>query len=170
MIIEKRKWDGSVSARWTADFARHGDRVVWTTPIGTVRERPRRGGAEVTRLGEVSASRCTGWIVTALQTADRQLVRYEVDATAGGEAERDGVFAFVDLDLDLEIEGDTTVVKDLIEFVERRALMGYPPDLLRRAAESLEEARLLHARARWPFDGSLLGCGRGLGGGPSGLH
>lgn len=166
MIIEKRKWDGSVSSRWAADFERRGDRVIWTTAIGTVRERPRQGGGDVAQLKEVSASRCTGWIVTAVQTADRRLVRYKVDATVGGEVERDGVFAFVDLDLDLEIDGDGTVLKDLIQFVERQAEMGYPPTLLRRAIASLDEARSLHAGARWPFDGSLLDPRPGLGGGP----
>jgi len=28
VLIEKRKWDGSVSARWEADLRREDDRVV----------------------------------------------------------------------------------------------------------------------------------------------
>ncbi len=141
------------------EFTRRDDRVVWHTPAGTRRERPRRDRCEITPCPEASAGRGAGWIATAVITHDGRLVRYEVDATVGGEMERDGVFAFIDLDLDLEIDADGVIVKDLIEFAERRAAMGYPPGLLRRAVAALEEARSLHRARLWPFDGSLLAAG-----------
>ena len=53
--------------------------------------------------------------MTAVLAADGRLLRYEVDATAGDEAERDGILAFIDLDLDLVISDHTAVVTDLIE-------------------------------------------------------
>lgn len=157
LIIEKRKWDGSVSARWTATAVRDGDRLVWTTPAGTTRERPRRGGIDVTRRREVSATLGTGWIVTAVLDGDGTPIRYEVDATVGDEREAAGVLVFIDLDLDLVIDATGTVLKDVSDFVRRQVEMSYPPDLLRRAVTALEEARALHVAGLWPFDGSLTG-------------
>jgi hypothetical protein len=47
LTIEKRKWDGTVSARWPAELLCDGERLVWRTAAGTRRERPRRGRSEV---------------------------------------------------------------------------------------------------------------------------
>jgi hypothetical protein len=156
VLIEKRKWDGSVSARWVADLRRDDGRIVFVTPPGTRRERPRRGGVEVTRCLEVSGSGGAGWIVTAVAGADGALVRYEVDATVGDEERRGDVFAFVDLDLDLEIAGGKARVEDLMDFAERRRTMGYPPGLLTHATAALDDALARWRRGAWPFDGSLL--------------
>ena len=127
LIVEKRKWDGSVSARWTADSRRAGPRLTSWTPAGTQRTHPRSSRQETTSHLEVSATCGDGWIVTAILDADGRLARYEVDATAGNEAERDGVLAFIDLDLDLIIEDGEAGVTDLIEFARRAEEMGYPP-------------------------------------------
>ena len=156
VIIEKRKWDGSVSARWTALFHRDGARMAWRTPTGTIRSHPRTGRQETTEHLEVSATCGDGWIVTAVLDADGRLLRYEVDATAGDEAERDGILAFIDLDLDLVISDHTAVVTDLIEFAERREEMGYPPGMLSAVVVALDKALRRHRRGDWPFDGSLL--------------
>lgn len=156
VIIEKRKWDGSVSARWTALFHRDGGRMAWRTPTGTIRSHPRTGRQETTEHLEVSATCGDGWIVTAVLDADGRLLRYEVDATAGDEAERDGILAFIDLDLDLVISDHTAVVTDLIEFAERREEMGYPPGMLSAVVVALDKALRRHRRGDWPFDGSLL--------------
>jgi hypothetical protein len=156
VLIEKRKWDGSVSARWEADLRREDDRVVWVTPPGTRRERPRNGDVETTRCLEASASAGEGWIVTAVIDEAGRAVRYEVDATVGDETPREGVFAFVDLDLDMEIgDGDVTV-EDLDDFVRRLRTMGYPPGLLTHATAALGRALARYGRGDWPFDGSLL--------------
>ena len=156
VTIEKRKWDGSVSARWTAQFSRDGARLTWRTPIGTERDHPRTKRRETTGLLEVSATCGKGWIATARFDSKGRLLGYEVDATAGDESERDGVLVFVDLDLDLDISGDTAVVKDLIEFAQRREEMDYPPGLLSRAVVALDDALTRHRNGQWPFDGSLL--------------
>ncbi len=155
VIIEKRKWDGSVSARWTAQFLRDGARLTWRTPAGTERAHPRSGRRETTELLEVSATCGEGWIVTAVIDGDGALARYEVNATAGGEVEHDGVLAFIDLDIDLEIEQGTVVVTDLIQFAERREQMGYPPGMLSAVVIALDRALWRHRRGDWPFDGSL---------------
>jgi uncharacterized protein len=155
VIIEKRKWDGSVSARWTAQFRRDGARLTWRTPPGTERAHPRSGRRETTEHLEVSATCGEGWIVTAVIGGDGGLTRYEVDATAGQEVERDGVLAFIDLDIDLEIDEGTVVVTDLIEFAERREQMGYPPGMLSGVVIALDKALRRHRRGDWPFDGSL---------------
>lgn len=157
ITIEKRKWDGSLSARWTARFTRDGPRAIWWTPRGTRREHPRRGDdqSEITPYDEVSATTGAGWLVTAVLGPGRRTIRYEVDATAGDERESGDVFAFVDLDLDLELAVGTTVVTDLIQFAERRSEMGYPPGLLTAATAALDAALKLHREGEWPFDGSL---------------
>lgn len=157
VIVEKRKWDGSVSARWPARLWREGARTHWWTPAGTRRVHVRRGEEEVTDLAERTASEGRGWIATAVLTGDGAIARYEVDATVGDEREVDGVFAFVDLDLDLAIAGGRVEVQDLAEFAGRRRTMGYPDQIMRAALRSLDEARALHAAGRWPFDGSLGG-------------
>jgi hypothetical protein len=156
VLIEKRKWDGSVSARWEAELRRDDGRIVFVTPPGTRRERPRSGDVEVTRCLEVSGSAGAGWIVTAVAGDDGTLVRYEVDATVGDEARQGGVFAFVDLDLDLEIAGGEARVEDLMDFAERRRSMGYPPGLLTHATAALDDALARWRGGAWPFDGSLL--------------
>jgi hypothetical protein len=156
VVIEKRKWDGSVSARWEADLRREDGRVVIVTPPGTRRERPRTGEVERTRCLEVSGSAGAGWIVTAVIDADGVVVRYEVDATVGDETPQGGVFAFVDIDLDLEIGDGTPEVEDLAEFAERRRTMGYPPGLLTHATAALDDALARWRAGAWPFDGSLL--------------
>ena len=159
VIIEKRKWDGSVSARWAALFARDGDRMTWITPAGTIRRRPRRGGDDTTTLMKVSATCGRGWIVTAILDTDGRLLHYEVDATDGGEVERGGLVAFVDLDLDLRLGDGAPEVVDLIEFAQRREEMGYPTGLLSRAVIALDDALTRHWHGAWPFDGSLVSQG-----------
>jgi hypothetical protein len=155
VVIEKRKWDGSVSSRWPALLRREGDRVLLFTPAGTRRAHPRRGEEEVTARDEHAASAGRGWIATAVIGDGGEVVRYAVDATVGDERERDGVFAFVDLDIDLAIDGGDVEVRDLGQFAERRRAMGYPDAVMRAALRSIDEARGLHAAGRWPFDGSL---------------
>ena len=119
------------------------------------RDHPRRDELETTEHLEVSATCGEGWIVTAVLGAGGDLLRYEVDATAGGEIERDGVLAFIDLDLDLEIDAGTVVVSDLIQFAEHREAMGYPPGMLSAVVVALDGALRRHRRGDWPFDGSL---------------
>ena len=79
--------------RWEADLRRDDGRIVFVTPPGTRRERPRRGEVEVTRCLEVSGSGGAGWIVTAVVGDDGALVS-QVDATLGDEERRQDVFAF----------------------------------------------------------------------------
>jgi protein associated with RNAse G/E len=93
--------------------------------------------------------------VTAVIGDDGQPVRYEVDATAGDEALRDGVLTFIDLDIDMEIEDGVVEVTDLVEFAERREQMGYPPGLLSAVVLALDRALDRERRGDWPFDGSL---------------
>jgi hypothetical protein len=156
VVIEKRKWDGSVTARWPALVARDGERTTWITPAGTIRRRPRRGGDETVIRLEVSATSGSGWIVTAILEPDGALSHYHVDATAGGELPRGGVLAFTDLDLDLRLGDGVPSVADLAEFAERREEMGYPAGLLSRAVLALDDALTRYWHGAWPFDGSLI--------------
>jgi hypothetical protein len=132
----ERALDGPVHARRRANDLAH----------------PARHGA---RPPEEPAACGEGWIATAVMDGDAELLRYEVDATAGDEVERDGVLAFIDLDIDLEIEGGTALVSDLVQFAERREEMGYPPGLLSAVVVALDKALRRHRQGDWPFDGSL---------------
>jgi hypothetical protein len=129
--------------------------LTWRTPPGTERTRPRRGQTETTDHLEISATCGEGWIVTGVIGDDGQAVRYDVDATAGDEALRDGVLVFIDLDVDMEIEEGVVEVTDLVEFAERRERMGYPPGLLSAVVLALDRALDRQRRGDWPFDGSL---------------
>jgi hypothetical protein len=155
VTIEKRKWDGSISARWPARLQRDGGRLTWRTPPGTERTRPRKGRTETTEHLEVSATCGEGWIVTAFIGDEGEVMRYEVDATTGDEVDQDGVVAFIDLDVDMEIEDGAVEVNDLVEFAERREQMGYPPGMLSAIVVALDRALDRHRRGDWPFDGSL---------------
>jgi hypothetical protein len=157
--IEKRKWDGTVSARWPADMRADGEHLVWRTAAGTRRERPRKGTTETVEREERSATCGAGWVVTAVVDGAGALVRYEVDATLGGERPWRDLFVFMDIDLDLEIAGDEETVQDLIQFARRRETMDYPPLLLGAALSGLDDALGRSRAGRWPFDGSLLGDG-----------
>lgn len=159
VVIEKRKWDGTVSARWAALLARDGDRLTWITPAGTIRRRPRRGGDETTTRLEVSATLGSGWVATAVIDAEGLLSHYHVDATGGGEVARDGVMGYVDLDLDLRLGDGDPAVADLVEFAQRREEMGYPAGLLSRAVIALDDALTRYWHGAWPFDGSLVRLG-----------
>lgn len=154
-IVEKRKWDGSISARWQARLWQEEDRVQLWTPAGTRRTHPRRGEVEVLDAHERAATRGRGWLVTAVLSRGGELLRYEVDATRGGERVSDGRFTFVDLDVDLVIADGAQRVEDLAEFARHREEFGYPDEVMRAALRSLEEARALYAAGSWPFDGSL---------------
>jgi hypothetical protein len=106
---------------------------------------------------EVSATCGRGWIVTAVLDTEGGLLRYDFDATGGGEVERGGLVAFVDLDLRL---GDgAPAVADLIEFAQRREEMGYPSGILSGAVLALDDALTRHWHGAWPFDRSLVTLG-----------
>jgi protein associated with RNAse G/E len=164
VVVEKRKWDGTVAARWASRLvSRQPSLWCWRTDIGTIRERPRLDALEVVTQQELSVAGQGWWVLTAFLDADGRIERMKVDAATPVAAEADRLLWFVDLDLDLEIEGSTVIVRDEDVFVRRAREMGYPPEVCRRARAALEDVAARHRTGRSPFDGSLMHFGVGAG-------
>jgi len=154
VVVEKRKWDGSVSARWPARLLDDDpDRLVWVTEAGTCRDRLRRGEREVVDRREATAAGSAWWVVTAWAD-DEGRVRYEVDAATPALRD-DGLVAFVDLDLDLSLGDGEARLEDEDQFARRSREMGYPAEVRHGARAGLADAARRWRSKRWPFDGTL---------------
>jgi Protein of unknown function (DUF402) len=154
IVVEKLKWDGSVSARWRACLLDVGPgRLGWLTPAGTRRERPRRGMVDETGRDTIAAGADGWWVVTASLDEDGE-PRYLIDASTPPRLE-EGVLRFVDLDLDLDVEGDAVELRDVPQFMERVRNMHYPLEARRGAWDGLADASRRYWVRGWPFDGSL---------------
>jgi|GEM_PF-3157599 len=154
MTVEKRKWDGSVSARWPALLAAAPpDPWLWHTPAGAWRPHPWKGREETVRCREVSVGGLDWWLLTVKIDGGGRPHSWEVDAILPVERTRNDVLAFVDLDLDLELDlarGEVHL-KDEADFHRRAQEMGYP-DWVRRAAwKGLWEAKRRFRHGLWPF-------------------
>lgn len=165
VTIEKRKWDGSVSARWPA-LLLSGPPAPWTwvAAAGTRRERPRRGGeVQVLQREERGVALPGGWwVMTAVVAPDGSIERYEVDAATPVRPVADGTIGFIDLDLDLEAPGDGSgdvVLQDADQFAARARSMGYPAAVRRGAWEGLRDAAERLRAGAWPFDGGAAAAG-----------
>ena len=154
ILVEKLKWDGSVSARWEACLLDVGPgRLGWGTPGGTRRERPRRGIVDETGRDAIAVGTDGWWVVTASLGDDGEL-RYRIDASTPPSLEG-GVLRFVDLDLDLDVDGAAVELRDVPQFLERVRSMRYPLEARRGAWDGLADAARRHRVRGWPFDGSL---------------
>ena len=156
IVVEKRKWDGSVSARWTAWALDAPDGcLAWATPAGTARDRPRRGTADVIPHDQVTVAPGGWWLVTAHGDGDGGVDHYLIDAALPPERPEPGRVGFVDLDLDLRFPGDGSAgeLEDLEQFHERARTMGYPESVCAGAWEGLARAHQAYVRGAWPFDG-----------------
>jgi len=155
-VIEKRKWDGTVSARWAAQLASRPPSVwSWRTVAGTIRERPRRGGLEVVAQEEFSIAGRGWWVLTAFLGADGRAERLKVDAATPVTAQPDPLLWFCDLDIDLQIDGSAVVVCDEDVLLRRAREMAYPQEVCCRARAALDDVTARYLAQRWPFDGSL---------------
>jgi len=164
VVVEKRKWDGTVSARWAARVvSREASVWCWRTDIGTIRERPRLDALEVVTQEELSVAGQGWWVLTAFLDADGRIERMKVDAATPVTAETDRLLWFVDLDLDLQIEGSSVIVRDEDVLVRRAREMGYPPEVCGRARAALEDVAARWATRRWPFDAALIQFGARAG-------
>jgi hypothetical protein len=160
VVVEKRKGDGTVSARCVSRLvSRQGSVWCWRTDIGTIRERPRLGALDVVTQEELSVAGQGWWVLTAFLDTDGRIERMKADAATPVTAETDRLLSFIDLDLDLQIGGSTVIVRDEDVLVRRAREMGYPPEVCRRAHAALDDVAARWATRRWPFDGSLMQLG-----------
>lgn len=157
VVIEKRKWDGTVSARWAARLVSRPPSVwSWRTDVGTIRERPRLDGLEVVANEEVSLAGRGWWVLTAVLGPDRDIERMKVDAATPVTAGPDRLIWFCDLDIDLQIDGGALTLRDQDVMLRRAREMSYPQSVCRRAHAALDEVTECFVARRWPFDGALL--------------
>ena len=136
--VEKRKWDGSVSAVDTArPLAVPGGSSAWIVPAGSRRERPASGATE---------------------DASRSFTGYKVHASAPFETpERDDEIVWIDLDLDFEVTGDDVEIEDEAQFHDHARTMGYPDEVVRGAWSGISTIAARYTNGDWPFDGSMQG-------------
>ena len=127
--VEKRKWDGTVSAVDTAHpLAVPGDCSAWLVLAGSQGSALRSGAIEVVGSDELwVAVPGEWWVLCGHTDAARSLNGYKVHAAAPFEApSSDDEIVWVDLDLDFEVIGDEVALEDEAQFHEHARTMGYP--------------------------------------------
>lgn len=154
VTVEKRKWDGSVSARWPAVAGVHRDGVrLWRATAGTVREHPSRGTTGRFARDEVTVDCGAGWLLTLGIDPLGATVSCRGDAVIPPVRSGPGLVTFVDLDLDLDIDprtGEATLL-DEEDLLRRAREMRYPDAVVRAAWEGIDDLWDRLRSRRWPF-------------------
>jgi hypothetical protein len=156
--VEKRKWDGTISAVDTArPLAVPGDISAWLVLAGSRRERPRNGVIESVETDELwIAVPGEWWVLCGYTDSNRSLNGYKVHAAAQFETPTsDREIVWVDLDLDFEVVGDEVGLEDEAQFHEHARTMGYPDDVVRGAWSGISTIAARYTTGDWPFDGSM---------------
>ncbi|MET4922402.1 DUF402 domain-containing protein [Streptomyces sp. PSRA5] len=153
VLVDIRKYDGSLSARWTATRLGEDEHGVW---LGTARGIAvgSATGGWTTRFAYVLLVPRDAWW-TATFCVDPGPEMY-CDVCTEPEWNPDGtVLRTVDLDLDVvRPHGGEASVQDEDEFDEHRVLYGYPDDVIdkaRRTCEWLMEAGRRDGAGAEPF-------------------
>lgn len=155
-LIEKRKRDGSVAARWEASVVdRPPGPWCWFTARDTVRAHPRSDRHEVVGSHERTLAGNDWWVLTAHIGDTGAIDWMKVDAAASVAAGPDGCVWFCDLDIDLIIGPAGIQLRDEGDFARNAITMGYPTGMRLRADQALADVTVRHATRHWPFDGSL---------------
>jgi hypothetical protein len=111
ILVEKRKWDGSVSAREEALLHETDTRCsAWRVSSGTRRERPARGGSERVEQDELWLSlNVVPVVLCSYVTKENTLERHELHAACEAiVTEGDHLLSWIDLDLDVILEDATS--------------------------------------------------------------
>lgn len=156
--VEKRKWDGTVSAVDTGSLlAVPGDLVAWLVRAGSRRQRPKSGATELIEHDELWLSvpgEC--WALCGYTDAARSLTGYKAHASAPFEVQNgEDEILWVDLDLDFDITDDSLNLRDEAEFRDHAHMMGYPADVVQGAWSGIATVAARYTTEDWPFDGSL---------------
>jgi hypothetical protein len=157
IAIEKRKWNGTISARssgWLLDDL--DGRRSWLVPAGTAEERPKLGRVEHPAADTIYVAAGAWWIASVKLGPDGEPGPYRVDAGLSPGRPYEGVLRWVDLDLDLMLDGSDVELRDHADFRQRARTMAYPPEVREGAWAGIRDAVVRHAASEWPFDGSLV--------------
>lgn len=152
--VVKHKRVGPAAADWEAVLvSAESRRLVWATPAGALRDRPRRMRTEVVATAEVTASTARWWIATRIE---EPRPHWKIDAVTPPRLGPDGVLRFTDLDVDLVLgPGRRVALRDLGQMLRRTLTWRYPPRIVAGALLGIAAALVRRALGRWPFDGSL---------------
>jgi hypothetical protein len=155
--VEKRKWDGSVSAVDVAERlpSTHGA-VAWYVPAGASRPHPSKGTVDEVAADEVwAAVPGEWWVLCARIGPDRTVDGYVLHAAAPFAPAGDDTIEWIDLDLDFEVHGEESAVEDETQFHEHARAMAYPEDVIVGAWSGISQIAPRFTTGAWPFDGSL---------------
>uniref|UniRef100_A0AAU2V4I4 DUF402 domain-containing protein n=1 Tax=Streptomyces sp. NBC_00003 TaxID=2903608 RepID=A0AAU2V4I4_9ACTN len=149
VLVDIRKYDGSLSAQWTAVRLGEDEHGVW---LGTAQGLPVSSdtGGWTTRFAYVMlVPRGQWWTATFCAEPGPEMY---CDVCTVPEWDKDGgVLRTVDLDLDVvRPHGGEAHIKDEDEFAENRVRYGYPDSVVGKARQACE----------W-----LMEAGRGAGDG-----
>ncbi|MEU5363941.1 DUF402 domain-containing protein [Streptomyces sp. NPDC005925] len=135
VLVDIRKYDGRLSARWTADRLGEDEHGVWLGTARGVAVRSAAGGWTTRFAYVVLVPRDEWW--TATFCADPGPEMY-CDVCTVPEWNADGtVLRMVDLDLDVvRSPGGEAWIKDEDEFAEHRVTYGYPDSLVGKALQT----------------------------------
>lgn len=153
--VASTKYDGSLHYRYDCTVvADEGDRLLAFAAAGTPMysyRGERSTGRHFLRVHDTEHF----WNLEVMWDPDWRPSRHYVNI-AMPSAWDDGTLRFVDLDLDLSWWADGRVLLlDEDEFAEHRTRFGYPPWLVERAWQAVDEVRGLISARTTPFDGAL---------------
>ncbi|MFD6276353.1 DUF402 domain-containing protein [Streptomyces sp. NPDC060209] len=135
VLVDIRKYDGSLSARWTATRLGEDEHGVWLgTPQG-VPVSSAKGGWTTRSAYVLLAPRDEWWIATFCAEPGPEMY---CDVCTVPEWDADGtVLRTVDLDLDVvRPQGGEAHIEDEEEFAEHRVRYGYPEDVVDKALQA----------------------------------
>jgi hypothetical protein len=158
--VEKRKWDGSVSAIDVGVLIpATRTACVWFVPAGTKRERPQRGTSEILERDEIWAG-IPGewWVLCGEGEADGSIARYVLHAAAPFTAPEPGLIRWIDLDLDFDVHDAEVSLDDEAQYHSHAQTMNYPAEVVRGAWSGISRVAPQYTTGGWPFDGWLEGC------------
>ncbi|MGW8947451.1 DUF402 domain-containing protein [Streptomyces koyangensis] len=153
VLIDVRKYDGTLSARWTAERLGEDQHGVWLgTPKGTVGRSAR--GEWTSRFAYVVLVPRGQWWTATFCAAPGPELYGDVCTVPEWNPDRTAVHQ-TDLDLDVvRPRGGEAHVEDEEEFAEHRVRYGYPEHVVteaRRACAWLREAGRRHGAGAEPF-------------------
>jgi protein associated with RNAse G/E len=154
--IEKRKWDGTLSAVYDgALLERTGGVVAWWVPAGTVRSKPAREEVEVVADDEIWLAVPGEWWVLCARSEQGTVNDCVLHAAAPFQIPAADRVLWTDLDLDFEVRGSEIAVEDEVQFHEHAKSMAYPDEVVRGAWSGISAIAPRYTTGEWPFDGWL---------------
>ena len=159
-LVEKRKWDGTVSSVGSARLTpAPGDAVAWYVAAGTERSHPNKDFIEQVDSHELWVAVPGGWWVLCGQgSGDGDIATYVLHAATPFDSPTDELISWIDLDLDFEVADGVVELEDEAQFHAHARSMPYPDDVVRGAWSGISAIAPRYTTGEWPFDGWMSRC------------